>query len=268
MARTTLSDGTKIHCLRASEALVLESHVDGYFDHGVTLRAGDTVLDVGANIGVFAVRALQRYGLARVVALEPVPDIYAVLKKNADELGGGRLVAVRAGASDRPGELAFTYYPNSPALSTAKPAQFAENGALFGAAVQGAIATAPVWYARLVPGFLAPLIAWWLRRGAVQVQAPLLPLSTIIEEQGLDRVDLLKVDCEGAELDALRGVSEAHWPRVRQVVAEVHDVDGRLAAVRALLEARGFTRITVVQERGFEATPLHNVFAVRAGGEA
>ena len=69
MSHTSLADGTRIHCLRRSEALVLDQHVAGYFEHGVTLRDGDVVMDVGANIGVFAVRALQRFPRVRVVAL-------------------------------------------------------------------------------------------------------------------------------------------------------------------------------------------------------
>ena len=40
----------------------------------------------------------------------------------------------------------------------------------------------------------------------------------------IPRIDLLKIDVEGAELSVLRGVRREHWPRVRAVVAEVHDV--------------------------------------------
>ena len=59
-----------------------------------------------------------------------------------------------------------------------------------------------------------------------------------------EAVDLLKVDVEGEELNVLRGLDDEAWTRVRQVVLEVHDVDGRVAAVEALLASRGFeTRV-------------------------
>ena len=61
-------------------------------------------------------------------------------------------------------------------------------------------------------------------------------------------IALLKVDVEGEELEVLRGLDGddgdgdggGYWPRVRQVVAEAHDVGARLAQLRSLLERRGF----------------------------
>ena len=78
-----------------------------------------------------------------------------------------------------------------------------------------------------------------------------------------DRVDLLKIDAEGAELRVLRGVSAGDWPKIDQVVVEVHDLDGRLAEVRSLLQAAGFRRLVVAREPGFEGTRLVNLFAAR-----
>src|SRR5438046_193303 len=40
-----------------------------YLQHGITIRPGDTVLDVGGNIGTFAVLAASLG--ARVIAVEP-----------------------------------------------------------------------------------------------------------------------------------------------------------------------------------------------------
>ena len=57
-------------------------------------------------------------------------------------------------------------------------------------------------------------------------------LSSVIHEHNVDSVDLLKIDCE-AELNVLQGISNEHWPRIQQVIAEVHDIDGRLDQVVA-----------------------------------
>ena len=67
---------------------------------------------------------------------------------------------------------------------------------------------------------------------------------------------------ERAELEVLRGVAEEHWPLVGAVVAEVHDENGRLAAVRELLEGRGFA-VDVRQDPLLADTVLYDVEALR-----
>jgi hypothetical protein len=61
----------------------------------------------------------------------------------------------------------------------------------------------------------------------------------------------------------LLGIEDAHWPRIGQVVVEVHDIEGRLERVLDLLTRHGLTRITARKEDGFEDTPLINVYAGR-----
>lgn len=82
--------------------------------------------------------------------------------------------------------------------------------------------------------------------------------------QGLHCVDLLKVDVERAELEVLQGIEEADWPKVRQLVVEVHDVEGRLAAVQALLQGRAGFRVCVVdQDSQLTGSTLYNVYCRR-----
>ena len=62
----------------------------------------------------------------------------------------------------------------------------------------------------------------------------------------------------------LRGVKGEDWPRIRQLVAEVHDVDGQLEAVRDLLVTRaGFRSCVVDQDRQLTGSTLCNVHCVR-----
>src|SRR5439155_2059126 len=55
-------------------------------------------------------------------------------------------------------------------------------------------------------------------------QVPVRTLDSILAEAGLDRVDFLSVDVEGAELAVLRGFSIARYrPRLILVEDDVHD---------------------------------------------
>jgi len=55
------------------------------------LPPGAVVIDVGANIGMFAVYAVVAGGASRVVAFEPFPDSFALLRRNAEQ---NRLAAI------------------------------------------------------------------------------------------------------------------------------------------------------------------------------
>ena len=240
--------------------------MDGYVAHGIELREDAVVIDIGANIGLFGVRLMQRLPGARVVACEPIPAIHDVLARNAARHGDGRMTALRCGVSNQPGTMTFTYFPRSPALSSAHLEDWDDPGA-FTAAVRGALGTAGEVsvLARWTPRWLAGFVAKFLWSDREEVTADLYTVSQLMVEQNLARIDLLKIDCEGAELMVLQGVDDTDWPRIHQVVAEVHDRQGRLKEVTDLLTQRGLTQIHIEHEEGFENTDLFNVYATRNG---
>ncbi len=82
-----------------------------FFAHA--LRPGDTLLDIGANIGTYSVLAAGVTG-CRVVAMEPVPDTYALLVSN---LRRNSLLSLaepmNVAASDRAGTVRMTHGEDS-----------------------------------------------------------------------------------------------------------------------------------------------------------
>lgn len=260
-----LSDGTEVYCLRVPEAVVLDNHVEGYMGNGIDIKDGDVVFDIGANIGLLGVRACQQFPNTKVYAFEPIPDIYRVAKANADKFGKGNYVVIPQGVSDTEGELTFTYFPNSPALSTSNPEQWDVDPTEFEKAVEGNLRNLPGRYKllRFLPKFLTPFIARQIKKGAVTVNCKLTTVSNVVEEYKIPKIDLLKVDCEGAELSVLRGIKNEHWPLIGKIVAEVHDVEGRMEVITNLLKQHGFVNIHTEKEKGFEETHLTNIFATR-----
>lgn len=81
MTKTTLNDGTPVFCLRKPEAKMLDHHVDGYLQNGISIDDNAIVFDVGANVGVFGIRAIQKAKNVSAYCFEPIPDIFSVLKK-------------------------------------------------------------------------------------------------------------------------------------------------------------------------------------------
>lgn len=84
--------------------------------------------------------------------------------------------------------------------------------------------------------------------GAGAIRVPATTLDAVAAARGLDRVDLLKLNIEGAEVAALRGAAGL-LARTRHVVVSCHDFKAdrggeasyrTKAAVRELLQAAGF----------------------------
>ncbi|OSC46873.1 hypothetical protein B5181_42500, partial [Streptomyces sp. 4F] len=52
------------------------------------------------------------------------------------------------------------------------------------------------------------------------------------------------------------------WPKIQQMVLEVHDADGEVARLTELLRGHGFT-VTAEQDETYVGTNIHNLYAVR-----
>lgn len=69
---------------------------------GEMLRLGDWALDIGANVGHYTLRMSELVGPAgRVVALEPVPETFALLAANVRLCAHANVSLLNVAASDR-----------------------------------------------------------------------------------------------------------------------------------------------------------------------
>lgn len=219
-----------------------------YLRHGIAVRPGDVVLDVGANVGVAAVFFAAECGAGTVHCFEPVAPAFAVLLENVAALPA--CVPHAYGLSDHEGEAEITYYPGAAAMSGlyADPERDSAlvRVVLGNLGMHGSDADAQL-AGRYEPQTL---------------RCALHTLSWAIAQEGIDRVDLLKIDVERAELDVLAGIAEHDWPRIRQVVLEAHDEDGRATAIARALEGRGFT-VALAQDAAMRGTAVRMLYARR-----
>lgn len=156
------------------------------------LRPGATFVDVGANWGYYTLLAAASVGPGgRVIALEPDPRLYPLLTSNGARNGYGQVTAIQAAAADCDGCLVLEGFRSdegnwglSRVVSEGEPRQV-------------------------------------LGEGSIPVRAR--ALDSLLDELGHRRVDLVKMDIEGAEHTALRGMQEGlNGVRYRAVLLELH----------------------------------------------
>jgi 31-O-methyltransferase len=280
-------DGVRISQLWALskiEAHMLHREIFGfnsYLAHGLTLRDGETVLDVGANIGVFSTYMCKRFNNLKVLAWEPVPEVFRCLELNVKRFitgddvkdRGNEIELFNAGLST--GEAKTAVFDYSPMATMAASSRTdSTDGSVDKKAgtlqwIKGTledndnIGRFPAWFAALFLKLLEiPVVKYFavvpplffllhtvfvdLALTKKRVECKLLSLEEA--QPDLPPIDLMNIDVEGAEMDVLLGIGEKQWPLIRQIVIEVHDVDGRVTKMTKLLEGKGYKVTTDVED--------------------
>jgi FkbM family methyltransferase len=255
----TFPDGLEIACQSRTEAEHIHEDLflkRVYLRNGITLWDGACIFDVGGNIGLFTLFAHLNYRNIRTYTFEPAPPLFEILRTNVGRHGGwSRLY--HCGVSSAPGTAQLTFYPYSSGMSSFYADEEEEKDVL------RTILEHEIEEKREGVGVLEGVSEEFLdaRFTSQTFDCPLIPLSQIIRQEQVEVIDLLKVDVQKSELEVLRGLEPEDWSKVRQVVLEVHDLDGQLQAVEDLLQRYGF-KVIVEQDPLLEGTVLYNLFAI------
>ncbi len=261
MKKTTLINGDTIFCINSLEAQMLHEHITGYFDDFISLEQSDIILDIGANIGILGLELTKKYPMINIHSFEPIDDIYSVLKANSDLSNNKNFQSYNFGISDKSESIEFTYFPNAPALSSANDEIWNSKEDLI-EAFDGSMQNAPSnwWWKKFIPKFTYAFFVKNLIRKKKKISCKLKPLSKVIDELSLRKIDLLKIDCEGNEHKVINGINEENWSIINQLIIEINDIDGRLEYIKNKLKKLGF-KIKIIQEPALKKTNLYNLFA-------
>jgi len=195
---------------RKELAGVLEVLLERSYEFGgrwVT-RAGDTVFDVGSNIGVFAVMQGKQTAPGKVYAFEPSPTTYSRLQRN---LALNDLKNVEALPYALGDEIATLTFIDAPISLNSRLA----DGPTTGPTVDVTATT----------------------------------LDAVAAAKNVHRIDVMKIDTEGHELQVLRGGPSA-LSITRRLVVELHHASDE-APITTLLEAAGFALVHRLAELRF-----------------
>ena len=181
----TLVNGTRLVVPPIPEGVGLylkgawvEADVANLFDR--FLREEDIFFDIGANMGFYTFMAAKRCGPAgRVYAFEPQPNLVRCLQRSVTLNGYETWVVVEEVAVTDKHNAQVTLYYAANKETTGTPSILAHE--------------------------------WLDKRSAVRV--PGISIDGYVQDRGIDRINAIKMDIEGAEMFALRGM--------RRTLAEV-----------------------------------------------
>jgi FkbM family methyltransferase len=199
------------------------------------LSTSGTFMDVGAHIGYYSLKAATMVGPnGHVISIEPNPQTVPKLRGNI-EASDARAVSVwPVACADSESTLQFYAAPES---NTGESSLSKENASQEGAATM-----------------------------AYSVRAR--PLDAIVKEAKLDRVDVIKIDVEGAEFEVLKGAAKTLDDFRPVLIVEL--VQNQLKAmgtsvdeVTRFLASHGYSVSRKVDYTNFEFVPQRT--AARAG---
>jgi FkbM family methyltransferase len=165
---------------------------------------GETCVDCGANIGCVTVLWRGTNPGGSIIAVEPHPQTVATLRENvALNLGATHTVVEHAAIGATAGEIELVIDAGGQSMARHPSRMSAEDF-----------------------------------DGQLRIKVPSLTIDALCAKHGIARVDLLKIDVEGFESDALAGAA-AILPRTDRVMLEYHSEPLRMSC-RAVLEQAGF----------------------------
>ena len=158
---------------------------DREYDSPSLPRRARAIVDLGANIGCSALFFAQKYPRAKILAVEPEPDNFHSLRGNILGLED-RIIPHWGAAWIADGEINLRLHDENGADLGAWGYQVAEEGADGG--------STPCWR-----------------------------IETLYRSCGFDRVDILKIDVEGAELELFSCRPREWLSRTNLIAIETHD---------------------------------------------
>jgi FkbM family methyltransferase len=166
------------------------------------INENDTIIDIGAHIGVFSIFAAHKAKNGKIYTFEPMKENFELIKKNLELNKIKNVKAFNNAVSGQTEQKLFFINKRN----TGGHSFYEGEG----------------------------------QSKKVIVEA--ISLEDIIKNNKIKKVDFLKMDCEGAEYDILFRSSDEVLEKLNKISMEVHDIDEKLniESMKKFLEKKNF----------------------------
>lgn len=289
MKSVNLPNGMSVLGFNENEVRVLHYEIftqQSYLKNGIQVCDGDCIFDIGANIGLYTIFLSSLCKDLKILAFEPIPDIFAVLKNNVKNiLTTSEIKTFNFGLSSKSRIFQFEFNQRLSFASTMYSQEIADCVCQDSSEYDWARAIIrDMQKISIVPSNLAQalikmlsipflksvclailnqfLIGSTKKTSTKQVNCQLKTISEVIREENIVTIDLVKIDAEGSELDIVMGIDKEDWKKIKQFIVEVHDINGRLQKMTSLFREYGYH--IFVEQPDYEIQKLMNIYCIYA----
>jgi FkbM family methyltransferase len=200
-----LRNGIKLKVTaRESDVVIIEGvWIHRFYNpRGFEIKEGDTVVDIGAHLGIFSVFASRNNRNGKIFALEPSPKNFKLLKYNIKVNKIKNIVPIKKAVSNLDGKkklfLGFIDSGNS-------------------------------------------LLDWqYVKKEYINVRTA--TLKSFFKKYHVKQIDFLKIDAEGAEYEILFNCQNNIFKKIKKISLECHNIDKKrnVFKLKKFLERKGF----------------------------
>lgn len=252
-----LPDGSPVAHLNKTETDSIYDEIfvrQVYLRHGIAIQNGDCIVDVGANIGLFMVFASRLEPNLRILCFEPDPAAYACLSANA-EAWGAAVQCLPYGLARESKSAEASFFEALSGASGPYEDTPTERKAARNQASNPQLESRNEQFAEEI-GESSDV-----SRDTETKSAQPRTLSGVIAAQGIERIDLLRINVEESELDVLQELSPDDWSKIRQLVVRV-DHRENFESITTLLEQHRYEVLAEHSSLPSEPGPSY-LYAIR-----
>lgn len=176
-----------------------------YTPPGFEIKDGDTIIDIGAHVGIFSIFAAMSGQDIKVYSFEPAPENIQIFERNISLNKIKNIQFFNAAVASESGEREFLLFSEN--ASGHNFASLGEKG-----------------------------------NSDSKIIIKTITLNDFLNEKSIAKINLLKINCEGAEYEILFNCPYEVFKKVEKISIQCHDMDKskNINKMKLFLEEIGF----------------------------
>jgi len=199
-----------------------------YYKKGFEINQNDTIIDIGANMGLFILWIAPQAMKGKIIAIEPSSS-FKILEHNIKLNNLNNVKIINAAICYKNKEIEIINYPKFNIICHAID-------------LKPSIITKSLINLRFIFNNQKPIIE----------KAKCISLEQIIEINKINKIDFLKIDCEGSEYNILRNLPKKYFKIINKIAMEFHEfaIDQKHVELKNILQNNGFK--VIIEKNLFE----------------